>query len=142
MNLPKNAAELLSSRLKEKIHLDKDIKISYFQTRREEFCTRANGLLKRLGIQTYVPVDWRLFVDSSKRSLKCVLLHNGNQYASGPLTHSTTMKENYEEIKAVLEKISYYEHSWVICMDLKMVNFFTWTAIGLYEIPMFYLLVW
>ncbi|KAK8383349.1 hypothetical protein O3P69_019012 [Scylla paramamosain] len=33
-----------------------------------------------------------LFFDSSKRSLKCVLLHNGNQFASVPLAHSTTLK--------------------------------------------------
>ena len=59
LNLPKNAAEL-----KEKNLLDKDTKISYFQTRHEKFlpflvmdenlvyCTDVNGLLKRLCIQT------------------------------------------------------------------------------------------
>ena len=37
LNLPEKAAELLSSRLKEKNLLDKDTKISYFRTRYEEF---------------------------------------------------------------------------------------------------------
>ena len=86
--------------------LDKDNKISYFRTRHEEFlpffimdanivyCTDVNCLLKRLGIQTYIPEEGKLLVDSSRRSLKCVLLHSGNQYASVPLAHLTTMKES------------------------------------------------
>ena len=119
MNLSKNAAELLSSRLKEKNLFDKDSKISYFRTRHEElfpffvmnenlvYCTDVNALLERLGIHTYVPEDWRLFVDSSRQCLKCELLHNGNQHASVPLAHSTTMKENCEEIKVVLDSVWY-----------------------------------
>ena len=129
--------------------------MDYFPTRHEEFlpffymdeslgyCADVNGLLKRPGIQTYVPEDLRISVDSSRRSLKLVLLHNGNQCASAsvPLARSTTMKEKYEEMKVVLENISYYEHNCVICADFKMNNFFNWTAIGLHETPMFYLLV-
>ena len=61
-------------------------------------------------------------MDSSKRSLKCVLLHNGNLYGSVPLGHSTTLKEKYDEIKFILEKISYRQHQWIICVDLKMVG--------------------
>ncbi len=63
------------------------------------------------------------FIDSSKGSLECVLLHNGNLYDSVPLAHSTTLKEKYEEIKFVLEKILYHDLMWVICFDLKIVNF-------------------
>ena len=55
--------------------------------------------------------------------MKCVLLHNGNAFGSIPLGHSTTLKEKYSEIKFVLEKNSYYEHNWIICVDLKMVGF-------------------
>ena len=50
-------------------------------------------LLLKLGVSQYKPKDWRLFIDSSKRSLKCVLQHNGNQFASVPFAHSTTLKE-------------------------------------------------
>ena len=39
------------------------------------------------------------------------------------LCHSTTLKEKYDEIKLVLEKISYRQHQWIICVDLKMVGF-------------------
>ena len=67
--------------------------------------------------------DWRLFIDSSKRSLKCVLIRNGNQYGSIPIGHSVTLKENYENIKIVLERLKYCVHQWLICVDLKIMNF-------------------
>ena len=76
-----------------------------------------------MGVPIYKPVDWRLFIDSSKRSLKCVLLHNTNEYASIPIGHSTVMKEEYESVKRVLRKLSYNKHKWLICVDLKMANF-------------------
>jgi len=62
-------------------------------------------------------------VDSSKRSLTYFLLHNGNLYGSVPLGYSTTFKEKYDEIKFVLEKNSFQQHQWIICVDLKMVGF-------------------
>ena len=40
-----------------------------------------------------------------------------------PLAHSTTLKRKYEAVKFVLEKIQYDQHKWLICVDLKMVNF-------------------
>ena len=46
---------------------------------------------KKLGVPHYEPQDWRLFIDSCKISLKCVLLHNGYQLASVPLAHSTSL---------------------------------------------------
>ena len=76
-----------------------------------------------MGLPAYRSNDWRLFIDSSKRSLKCVLLHNGNQYGSIPIGHSVTIKENYENIKVVLERLKYADHQWLICVNLKMVNF-------------------
>ena len=68
------------------------------------YCSNVEGLLSKLGITKYEPQDWRFFIDSCKRSLKFVLLHNGNAYGSVPLAHSTTLKEKYDEIKYVLEK--------------------------------------
>ena len=58
-----------------------------------------------------------------KKNLKCVLLHNDNVFESIPLGHSTTIKENYIEIKFVLKKISYYKHNQIIGVGLKMVGF-------------------
>ena len=51
------------------------------------------------------PDQWRLFIDSSKVSLKVVLLHNGNKFPSVPLAHTANIKENYESMKLLLGKI-------------------------------------
>lgn len=48
-------------------------------------------------------------MDSCMRLLKCVLIHTGNQFASVPL-----------KVKYVLEKVSYQQHVWYSCVDLKM----------------------
>ena len=76
-----------------------------------------------MGLSAYRSNNWRLFIDSSKRSLKCVLLHNNNQYGSIPIGHFVTLKENYENIKVMLERLKYCVHQWLICVDLEMVNF-------------------
>lgn len=149
LNLPKNSAELLASRLKEKNLLENGVRITFYRSRHEEFlsffikegelvyCRDISGLLKKLGIEEYKPNEWRLFIDSSKRSLKSVLLHNGNLYGSVPLAHSTTLTEKYEEIKLVLKKIRYHDHKWVICVDLKMVNFLMGQQSGYTKYPCF-----
>ena len=98
--LSKNAAEILASRLQEKALLNKTTKVSYFRNReqvfveifREEnefvYCHNISGLLRELEIPLYYPNDWKLFLHSSKSSLKCVLLHNGHVYAAVPVGHS------------------------------------------------------
>jgi hypothetical protein len=73
-----------------------------------------------LGEETYDPNDWRLFIDSSKKSLKAVLLHNGNKFASIPVANSIHLKETYEHLQTVIEKIKYHEHEWSLCGDLKV----------------------
>jgi len=54
----------------------------------------------------YKTREWRLFVDSSKTSLKAVILHNWNKYPFVPLANATNMKETYEKLKILLEKFS------------------------------------
>ena len=71
----------------------------------------------------YSASDWRFFIDSSKRSLKAVLLHNGNVYPSIPIAHSVQMKEDRESVKILLELIQYNNHNWDVCGDFKMVAF-------------------
>ena len=44
-------------------------------------------------VHEYNPDQWRLFTDSSKVSLKVVLLHNANRFPSFPLVHAANMKE-------------------------------------------------
>lgn len=85
----------------------------------------------------YDSKDWRLFIDSSKRSLKCVLLHNGNKYGSIPIGHSVQIKEKYDNIKTVLERLQYHVHGWLICVDLKMANFLLGQQGGCTKYPCF-----
>ena len=90
-----------------------------------------------MGLPKYRPEDWRLFMDSSTRSLKCVLLNNGNSYASIPIGHSTKLKEEYENIRMILQKLRYNEHQWSICVDLKMVNILLGQQSGYTKYPCF-----
>ena len=68
------------------------------------------------------PDQWRLFIDSSKVSLKVVLLHNGNKFPSVPLVHAASMKVRYESMKLLLQKIKYDKFKWKLCDDLKVVT--------------------
>ena len=61
------------------------------------FCNDVCSVMEVLGHE-YNPDQWRFFTDSSKVSLKVVLLHNGNRFPSVPLAHAANMKESYESI--------------------------------------------
>ena len=87
-------------------------------------CNDVNGFAGRSSAQ-YAPDQWRLFIDSSKLSLKAVLLHNGNKLSSIPLAHAGHMKEHYASIQGYLEKICYEDHQWNICADPKFVTLLT-----------------
>ncbi|EEZ99611.2 hypothetical protein TcasGA2_TC002128 [Tribolium castaneum] len=52
-----------------------------------------------MGISNYQANEWRLFIDISKRSLKCVLLHNGNKHVE--LKASIGLKKNWPERKGL-----------------------------------------
>ena len=67
-------------------------------------------------------MEWRLFVDPSNRSLKAVLLNNGNKFSSIPVGHSVKMKESHESMELLLSALNYQEHKWLICGDLKVVG--------------------
>ncbi|GFT29093.1 uncharacterized protein TNCV_3587231 [Trichonephila clavipes] len=83
------------------------------------------------------PPQWRLFIDSSKRSLKAVLLHNSNQFASVPVGHSVHLKECYENLEFILNKLSYSDHKWTICGDLKAISMLLGQQSGYTKFPCF-----
>ena len=79
--------------------VEKDVKVSYYRKRNWDlsstfkvegplcYCHDIEELFQILGI-VHIVNKWRLFIDSSKRSLKAVLLHIGNKKPSIPIAHS------------------------------------------------------
>lgn len=132
LNLPKSQAELLGSRLAEWNLLEKTVMTSIYRNREKElaqyfeknhqfnYCKDIDGLMNALH-RKHIPAEWRLFIDSSKVSLKAVLLHNGNAYPSIPIAHGVHVKETYENIQNLLQCIDYSMYNWHICSDLKVV---------------------
>ena len=84
------------------------------------FCNYVCSVMEVLGHE-YNSDQWRLFIDSSKVSLKVVLLHNGNRFPSVPLAHTANMKKSYENMKLLLGKIKNDEFKWKLCGDFKVV---------------------
>lgn len=84
------------------------------------FCSDVKGLLESLNYPSD-PVNWRLFIDSSKSSLKAVLLHNGNLLDSIPVALSEETLESYETIKNLLTCIKYDSFIWKLCGDFKVI---------------------
>ena len=84
------------------------------------FCSDVCSVMDVLGHE-FIPDQWRMFIDSSKVSLRLVLLHNGKKFPSVPLAHAANMKESYESMKLLLEEIKYDEFKWKLCCDLKVV---------------------
>jgi len=114
---------------------------TYFTLQNELcFCHDVIGLFDAIKIQ-FNPQDWRLFIDSSSRSLKAVLLHNGNQYPSIPLAHSVHMKEDYNNVKIMLHSLKYTQYQWEVIGNFKMVAFLMGLQGGFTKFPC-YLCLW
>ncbi|KAL4131092.1 hypothetical protein QTP88_008441 [Uroleucon formosanum] len=133
MSLSKEKAELLASRLKQKNLLQKNVRVCHYRNRNRDlisyfkvdgplcYAHDIDGLFKALS-QDYIISDWRLFIDSSQRSLKAVLLHNGNLKPCIPIAHSVHLKESYDNMKILLDAIKYNTYKWQICGDLKVIG--------------------
>lgn len=59
--------------------------------------------------EEYVSNVWNLFSDSSKKTLKLVLLNNTHKKTSITIKHSVQMKAWYENIIFLLDTIIYSE---------------------------------
>ena len=133
LSLSKSKAELLGSRLQQWRLLAPSTRVTIYRTRSKCFssyfkkenkfcyCYDVIGLFQEMQ-QPYDPEEWRLFVDSSKISLKAVLLHIGNEKPSIPIGHAVNTKETYETMSTLIKLIKYEDHSWVVCGDLKVVG--------------------
>jgi len=80
-------------------------------------CTDIGSLMQTFSIY-HNPLDWRLYIDSSKLSL----FHNGNTLPSIPIGHSAHNRGPYENIKILMEAINYDKFKWQICGDLKVIT--------------------
>jgi hypothetical protein len=132
LNLSKIQAEFLGSRLQGWNLLQKNTNISIFRYRQKDiaqyfasaddfvYCTDIDKVMAALG-QDHKTDEWRPFVDSSKHRLKAVLLYNGNKHPSIPIAYAVHMKETYENMKNLLDKINYKKHCWNVYGDLKII---------------------
>lgn len=101
------------------------------------YCNDIVGLVTELGIQ-YKPEDWRIFIDSSKRSLKAVLLYFDNSTMPVPIAYGVDMKESYDSIKYILDAVNYQDHKWRVCCDLKVVSFLSGMQSGYVKYACFF----
>ena len=148
LNLPKDSAELLGSRLQHNNLFAPNTTYSWYRRREKDLvqyfsmeetfghCHNVTGLPQAMGC-IYDPEEWRLFIDSCKASLKCVLLHNGNRYASISISHSVHLKETHTNMKMVLTKTKYDEHKWMVCGDLKVLSMLLGQQGGYTKYPCF-----
>lgn len=132
IQLSKNNSEILASFLKQRNLLQSNTSITYYRNRNNDiksffskekqltFCNNVEGLLVHLNIDPN-PENFRLFIDGSVRSLKAVILSNNAEGHSIPIGYSRDLKEKYETIKFLLNKVNYNKFDWKICVDLKMV---------------------
>ena len=125
------------------------ILVSFYRNREEEYlkyfeteeslvnCNDIQGLINSYESDIYKSEEWRLFIDSSKRSLKVMLLHNRNEYATIPIAYSTTLEEDYDTMKLLIEKIKYSDHNWQVCGDLKVLTILLGQQSGFTKYPCF-----
>ena len=116
LGLTKSNAELLTSRFKQRNLLDESMQVTHqrkhhqtfsnFLSRQDGlcFCNNVAGLFEAIGI-TCNPSESCIFIDSSSRSLKAVLFHNGNNYPSLPIAHSVHLREDYISVKMLLSAL-------------------------------------
>lgn len=132
LELSQRKSQMLTSMLKENNLLDASVTISSQKNRQAEFipffktendlsfCIDIFGLMATLNID-YDVADWRLFIDASKSGLKAVLLHNDHAYMPIPIAYSRFLKETYNSMKLIFEKVKYNEHNWDVSGDLKVI---------------------
>ena len=113
--------------------VEKDVKVSYYRKRNRDlssafkierppcYCHDMEELFQTLGV-VHIVKEWRAFIDSSKRSLKAVLLHIGNKIPSIPIAHFALLKESYDSIEILLNTICYSDYQCSLCGGFKVIG--------------------
>ena len=65
--------------------------------------------------------QWRIFIDASKRSLKAVLLHNGNKLSSIPVGYAPNTEETYTTMNNILVEVDNKKYQREVCGDFKVI---------------------
>jgi hypothetical protein len=139
LGLSKRDAYLASSMLKDFGVLKPGTKITAYRHREQllsrffeqdekakiTYCCNLEGLMAELGFSSDISLDWWLFIDGSIHSLKAILLHKPNELPALPVAFSRTLKESYEVLKVLLEKLKYSNYNWHVCADLKILGLLT-----------------
>ena len=132
LNLTKSNSKLLALCLQQWNLCAPETKVTFYRQRSQDlvshfstddklcYCCDVSALFQSIGM-IHDQTNWRLFIDSSKESIKAVLLHNSNRYPSVPVAYSTTFKETYYNLQLILDKLNYHSHSWYVCTDIKVV---------------------
>ena len=147
----------LDSRLKAKRILSTDTTFAWHKHRENEYirffakehslvyCVDVEGLIKKLRT-VYNSIDWRLFIDASKSSLKAFCCTIPICLLPFSLAHRTCMKKSLENIKLLLSKIQYSTHVWKICVDFKVLYVLQFymcyrSTVRIYKVlvPLFYM---
>ena len=132
----KELVKLVASRPSEK-HIPKPgTKFSFYRHRDKEIRRyfQEDGVFftcRDIRWPSYDPDEWSLFFDTSKRSLKCIFLHNVNLYGSIPIGHSVTATENFEATKELLELTRYDDLRWIVCVKVATLNFHAFFVYGI-----------
>lgn len=134
LQLSQRKSELMTSELKYMNLCTPDVKVHMFRNRQQRFmqyftknaentfvfCNNVDGLMREFRLE-YNAAEWRIFIDSSKSSLKAVLLHVRNTLPSVPVAYGIKMKETYDTMQLILNSIQYNRHRWRLCADLKVI---------------------
>ena len=100
-----------------------DCKISLYRNRKKDlttyfssqdtliYCNDVDGLM-RVIVHEHQPENWRIFINSNKLCLKLYSCINRNEYPSIPVAHTTNMKDFYDFMQLLLEKMDYKLHKW------------------------------
>ena len=78
---------------------------------------------------------------AAARRLKAVQLHNGNKYPSLPLAHSASMREDYNNVKILLDVFKYNTYGWEVIGDFNRVSVLMGLQGGFTKYPG-YLFLW
>jgi len=134
LKLSKEQTEYLGSFLKARNFMEKSVCVPSHRRRHEKYslyfrlkdsfcyCFDIHRLFTAMNID-YITKDWVLFLDSSTTSMKALLMHIEKKYPSIPIGYGVKMKENYDNIKLLLDSIDYKTHKWHVCGDFKIISF-------------------